>query len=93
MAKYKCIYDGDSFIDGIECEDLESAQNYAKDILIEWLAACPDDDIEKGMMVNNCMTWVEKLDEESGEWEEVWYPEDEWLHSIGWVDPCEDEAF
>ena len=90
-AKYRTIYDGDSFIDGIEFDDFESAKNTALDILCEWMQSCfADAPQEWNMMVNNCMTWVEEYDEEEDEWIDIWYPSDEDLESIGWFEITED---
>lgn len=85
MAKYRCIYDGDSFIDGIEFDDFESAKATAEDILVEWSTQCESDE-DHDYMVCNCMTWVEEYDEENDEWVDIWYPSDEFCESIGFVE-------
>lgn len=85
MAKYRCVYDGDSFIDDIECETLEEAQYIAMDILREWSTQWEAEE-DHDMMVVNCMTWVEEYDEENDEWVDIWYPSDEFCESIGWVE-------
>lgn len=84
---YRCIYDGDSFIDGIACNTLDEAQYTAVSILEDWLSEAvnlSDDDFN--MMIYNCMTWVEEEDPETGELEDVWYPTEDILKSIGWVE-------
>ena len=85
MAKYRCIYDGDSFIDGIECETFDEAKNLAEDILSDWAVQSADDE-DHNYMVSNCMTWVEEFNEDTGEWEDIWYPSDEFCESIGYVE-------
>ena len=85
MAKYRCVYDGDSFIDSIECETLNEAQDTAMDILTEWSTQYTSEE-DHDMMVVNCMTWVEEYDEEYGEWVDIWYPDDDFCQSIGWVE-------
>lgn len=85
MAKYRCIYDGDSFIDGIDCETMEEAQHIAMDILTEWSTQYTSRE-DHDEMVANCMTWVEEYDEENDEWVDVWYPDDDFCQSIGWVE-------
>lgn len=85
MKEFRCIYDGDSFIDGIDCDTIEEAQNYARDILIEW-ATTYESDEDHNMMVENCMTWVEQYDPKTDEWEDIWYPEEEFLESIGFTE-------
>ena len=85
MAKYRCVYDGDSFIYSIECETLSKAQDTAKDILTEWSTQYTSEE-DHDMMVVNCMTWVEEYDEEDGEWVDIWYPDDDFCQSIGWVE-------
>lgn len=85
MKKFRCIYDGDSFIDGIDCETFEQAKALAEDILCDWEAEVVDDE-EHDYMVYNCMTWAEEYDEDTGTWNDIWYPSDEFLKSIGWVE-------
>lgn len=36
-APYRMIYDGDSFIDGEDCESLEDAIGRAQDVLVMWM--------------------------------------------------------
>lgn len=85
--KFRCIYDGDSFIDGIEFDTFEKAKETALEILGNWMEAClADTPQEWNDMVNNCMTWVEEYDEEADEWNDIWHPSDEDLVSIGWVE-------
>ena len=85
MAKYRCIYDGDSFIDGIDCETFDEAKYYAEDILREWATQAENEE-DHDCMVYNCMTWVEEYNEDTGEWEDIWYPSDEFCESIGFVE-------
>ena len=92
VKRYRCIYDGDSFIDGIECETFEEAQEKAKYILEEWVLQAEElDDFEHDMMICNCMTWVDEYDPDTGTWNDIWYPEDEFLEAIGWVERLEED--
>ena len=86
MKKFRCIYDGDSFIGGIYCETMEEAQELAMSILSEWASSPFGSDEDHDMVVANCMTWVEEYDEDNDEWNDVWYPSDEFCESIGWVE-------
>lgn len=90
--KYRTIYDGGHFIDGIGFSSMEDAVSTAWEILHNWMDACLSDD-PKGWneMISECSVWVEEYDEESGEWEEIWWPDDDTLKEIGWVDHGEED--
>lgn len=83
--KFRCIYDGDSFIDGVYFDDIESAKSAAIDILSSWLECSADmTDDEYNMMIENCHTFVEEYDRESDSLECVYEPSDNELDNIGW---------
>ena len=85
MKEYRCIYDGGSFIDGIEFETFKEAKESAEQILTEWASALMSKD-EHNMMVCNCMTWVEWFDDSEHEWVDIWYPTNEFCESIGFIE-------
>ena len=37
-------------------------------------------------MVYNWFTWVDKYDEDYDEWNDIWYPSDDFCESIGFVE-------
>lgn len=85
MKKYKCVYDGGSFIDSIEYNTIEEAQHAAEEILTAWINE-PMTDEERDIMVCECMTWVEEFDETENKWIDIWYPSDSFCESIGFVE-------
>lgn len=91
--EFKVIYDGGHFIDGIEFDTLEEAQDASYDILYSWMNDCANEDAETwNMMINECSVWVEQYVEDADDWSEVWSPSDDYLREIGWVEVNEDEC-
>lgn len=82
--QFRTIYDGDTFIDGIEFDTLEEAQHCAYSILDSWMESCPEE--EWDYMIYNCAVWVEQYCEDASDWVECWYPGDAALKTIGWVE-------
>lgn len=90
---FKTIYDGWHFIDGIEFDTLEEAQDASYDILCSWMNDCANEDAETwNTMISECSVWVEQYVEDADDWSEVWSPSDAYLKEIGWVEVNEDEC-
>jgi len=98
MAKYTMVYDGDSFIDGIDYDSIEAAIASAEDTLCEWsceemsgwkfddngLPLPTEEQIEHWdyMIENFCVYVVPK----GGDMDDaVWFPSDELCDQIGWL--------
>ncbi len=105
-APYRMVYDGDSFIDGVDFDTLDVAKNDALDTLIQWqseevehwsydsdgIMQPTEDEIESwDMMIANCSVWVEQYDPNTDEYETVWEPSYEDEKSVGWVEWSEYE--
>lgn len=95
MKKYRCVYDGDTFIDGIEFDTFDEAKDCSLDILFSWAEehrenwkdyfAPTDEELDSyNSMICNCAVWVEKYDEVLGGYDEYWYPSGDDLLAIGW---------
>ena len=96
--KYTMIYDGDSFIDGIDYDSIESAIASAEDTLCEWLCEGMHDwkfddngipqpteeQIEEwNYMIENCSVWVVPKGKDYDD--AVWTMSDELCDQIGWL--------
>ena len=88
--QFKVIYDGDSFIDGIDCDSFEEAQHYAMEVLSGWVDSAYDSTTDDwNYFVNNAGVWVEQWCEDANEYIECWSPSDSLLESIGFVERSE----
>lgn len=92
---YRTIYDGDSFIDGIDCDSYEEAKDQAEDCLISWMIEerstwrdyfhPTEDELDRyNYMICNCGTWIEKYNPATDEYEECGGLSYEDEERIGW---------
>ena len=87
MAKYRAIYDGESFIDGTECETLKEAKQCAFWCIEGWVDSKYDSDADEwNYFCDNACVWVEEWDEDEQEYVECWSPSDEEYESMGFVE-------
>ena len=94
-AKYRTVYDAESFCDGIEHDSLEAAKADAQETLIEWMTEERSEwkdvfnptkkELDRyNHMICNCSTWVSKYNPMTDEYEEYWSPSYGDEESIGW---------
>lgn len=101
-APYRMVFDMGHTIDGIYCESFESAKANMEDTYIQWICdetynwkfaddgtPMPTEEQREAFnyMIYECCCWAAKLDEETGEYEDLdnayTLPEDE-LEALGW---------
>ena len=82
---YRLLIDGDHFIHGIDYDTFEEAKDSAFEVLNSWMTDALTDD-EWDYMICNCSVEICKFDPETKQWDGFWYPDDEYLESIGWVE-------
>lgn len=86
-SQFRVIYDGDSFIDGVYCDEFDEAQFIAMSILESWVeSSVYMSDEEWNYFVYNASVWVEQWCEDAGEYIECWSPADEVLENIGFIE-------
>ena len=91
--RYKMLYDGGHFVDGIEFDDFEDAKDNAIETLIMWMAeesyfwernengipCLTELQIENwNWMIGDCCVCIVEWDEEAKDWEDV---DDAWYPS------------
>lgn len=89
------VWDNDSCVDGIGCDNFEQAKCDALDTLIQWMTDarmewkdpfCPTrkelDDYN--YMIASCSVHIDKYDPMTDEYDEYWYPSYEDEEEIGW---------
>lgn len=86
-SNFKVIYDGDSFIDGVDCDSLEEAQFTAMQILQSWVESSSEmSDEDWNYFVYNAAVWVEQWCEDASDYVECWSPADAVLVDIGFCE-------
>ena len=98
---YKVVWDNESCCDGHGCDTFEIAKSDVEEILVNWIVEevatwknnkPSAENIENfNYMIYNCNAWVEKYNPDTDEYEEYWFPNDEFLKSIGWEEIKEEE--
>lgn len=91
---YCVVWETDSFCDGMYCDSFEVAKDDAFETLIQWM--CDEQSEWHGekptkkekenwdYMIYNSISYVQKYNEDTDEYDEYWYPSEEELEEIGW---------